>query len=195
MSHAAPPQVPPPTAAQAARTSISLNPITITWAVSTAATLGAGFGLHLTKDQTGAIVTGVTGLAAVVSAITSRPWYVAGVTGGATSALAACAAFGLKLSPETISAATAALGIILGVLSTGSAVPVAAARVGVTATDVQLGKAVLEAPPPPRRPKPRKRRRAPAEPAADVSAAPTEDAPLPDMPHRPPAPPLPPRQP
>jgi hypothetical protein len=177
VSHAAPPSTPPPTAAQAARTSISLNPITVTYAVSTAATLATGFGLHLSRDQTGAIVTGVTGLAAVVSALTSRPWYVAGVTGGATSALAAAAAFGLKLSPETISAGTAALGMILGVLSTGSAVPVAAARAGVTATDVQLGKAALEAPPPPRRPRPRKRRRAPAATPGPVSAAPTEEAP------------------
>lgn len=147
MSHARPDPPQAGSAVQAARTSISLNPVTVTWAVATAATLAAGFGLHLSKDQTGAIVTGVTGLAAIVSALSSRPWYVAGVTGAATSVLAACAAFGLKLSPEAVTAATGALGIVLGVLTTGSAVPVAAARAGTTATEVQLGRAAL--PPPP----------------------------------------------
>jgi hypothetical protein len=103
---------------------------------------------------------------------------VAGVTGATTSALAACAAFGLKLSPETISAATSALGMILGVLSTGSIVPVAAARAGTTATEVELGRAELPPPPPPRRPRPRKRRSpAPAGAAETVGAAPTADAP------------------
>lgn len=203
MSHAAPPSTPPPTAAQAARTSIALNPLTVSWAVSTAATLGVGFGLSLSKDQTGAIVTGITGLAAVVSAFTSRPWYVAGVTGGATSALAACAAFGLKLPPETISAATAALGMILGVLSTGSVVPVAAARAGTTAVEVELGRAALAAPPPPRRPRPRKRRKpAPPDvpdgtdtPTQPVSAALTPEPPTAPQPPGRQAPPLFPDQP
>lgn len=202
MSHAAP-GPPPPTAAQAARTSISLNPITITYAVTTAATLATGFGLHLSKDQTGAIVTGVTAAAAIVAAFTARPWYVPGITGAATSALAACAAWGLKLPPETISAATAALGMILGVLTTGSVVPVAAARVGATAADVQLGKAALAAPPPPRRPRPRKRRKAaPPDvpdggdvPTRPVSAALTGEPPTAPQPSGRQAPPLFPDQP
>ena len=181
MSHAAPPSTPPPTAAQAARTSIALNPLTVSWAVSTAATLGVGFGLSLSKDQTGAIVTGITGLAAVVSAFTSRPWYVAGVTGGAT----------------------AALGMILGVLSTGSVVPVAAARAGTTAVEVELGRAALAAPPPPRRPRPRKRRKpAPPDvpdgtdtPTQPVSAALTPEPPTAPQPPGRQAPPLFPDQP
>lgn len=163
MSHQAP-GPPPPGAAQAARTSVSLNPVTITWAATTGLTLAAGFGLDLSRNQAGAVVTIITGLAAVVTGLTARPWYVPGITGAATSGLAAAAAFGLKLSPEQVSAAAGALGMILGVLTTGSVVPAAAARVGVTATDVQLGRAALPATPRPRRRTPRKRTPPPSSP-------------------------------
>ncbi len=183
MSHVDPAQ---PSAAQAARTSISLNPVTVTWAVSTAATLGAGFGLTLSKDQAGAVVTIITALAAIVSGFTARPFYVPGITGAATSGLAAAAAFGLHWQPEQVASASAALGMILGVLTTGSVVPVAAARAGTTATEVQLGRASLPAPPPPRRPRPRKARK----PRPPVSAAPTPDEPTAPLPDRQPAPPL-----
>lgn len=166
MSHADPAQ---PTAAQAARTSISLNPVTVTWAVTTAATIGAGFGLNLTKDQAGAVVVIITALAAIVSGFTARPFYVPAITGAATSGLAACAAFGLHWTPEQVSAATAALGMVLGIVTTGSVVPVAAARAGTTATEVQLGKAELPAPPPPRRARPRKRKPPPGTPHPETS--------------------------
>ena len=163
--------------AGAARTSIALNPVTITWAATTAVTLGAGFGLSLTTDQAGAVVAIITGLAAVITGLTARPWYVPAITGGATSALAACAAFGLNWGPEQVAAATSALGLVLGILTTGSVVPVAAARAGVTATDVQLGRAELPPPPPPRRPRPRRRRK-PADPLGSAPDEPTATGPL-----------------
>ncbi len=72
------------------------------------------FGLNLSADKTGAIVVIATGLLALVTALTTRPWHVPVLAGIATSVLTACAAFGLDWSQARIGSLVAFLTVIMG---------------------------------------------------------------------------------
>jgi hypothetical protein len=136
----------PPGPVQAARQSVALNPVAVTYGAQIAVTLLAGFGLHLSRDQAGAVSTAITALAAIVTAVSVRPVVVPAVTGAAAAILTACAAFGLKLPPEQVSAAAGALGVILMLVTHAAVVPLAAARQGLTAHEILLAQTVRRTP-------------------------------------------------
>jgi hypothetical protein len=126
----------------AARQSVALNPVAIAWAAQMAVTLLAGFGLNMSRAQDGAVTTIATALVAVVTACSARPWYIPAITGAAASVLTACAAWGLRWSPEQVSAAAGALGVVLMLVTHAAVVPVAAARQGLTAHEIMLAQTV-----------------------------------------------------
>jgi len=125
---------PPWTWPAALRTSLALNPVTITWAGNLVLVLLAGFGLHLDRVQAGAVTVVLSGLTGVITGLTARPWFIPGITGGTAAVLSACAAFGLHLTGPQVTAVTAALSAVLMLLTHSAVVPVAAARLGTTAT-------------------------------------------------------------
>jgi hypothetical protein len=132
----------PPGPVAAARQSVALNPVAVAWAAQIAVTLLAGFGLHLTRDQAGAVTAIASALVAIVTALTSRPWFIPGITGAAAAVLTACAAFGLKLQPEQVSAAAGALGVVLMLITHAAVIPAVAARQGLTAHEILLSQTV-----------------------------------------------------
>jgi hypothetical protein len=135
----------PPTAVQAARQSVALNPVAAAWAAQIAVTLLAGYGVHLTRVQDGAVSTIATALVAAATAVSARPWYIPALTGATASILTACAAFGLKWSPEQVSAAASALGVILMLTTHAAVIPAAAARQGLTGHELLLARTVRPA--------------------------------------------------
>lgn len=122
------------------RTSVTLNPVAISWAVNTGLVLAAGFGLHLDRSQAGAFTAMATALVAVITALAARPWFIPGITGATASVLSAASAFGLHASGEQVTALTAGLSAVLMLLTHQSVIPVAAHRLGLTAEDILLGK-------------------------------------------------------
>jgi hypothetical protein len=121
---------------------VALNPVAIAWAVNLGVAMLAGFGLNLTGAQVGAVTTVAAALVAVVTAATSRPWFIPGITGAATAALTAGVAFGLDWTPEQIGAATTALSVVLMLVTHQSVIPAAAAKRGLTATEILLARLV-----------------------------------------------------
>jgi hypothetical protein len=119
---------------------VYLNPVSVAWSVNMGVTLLAGFGLQLPRAPVAAVAVICPALVAVVTALAARPWYIPGVTGAVTSVLAACAAFGLQWTPEQVAAGTAALSVILMLVTHAAVTPVAALRQGLTATEIQLGR-------------------------------------------------------
>lgn len=117
---------------------LALSPVAVAWACGLLADLLAAFGLHLTAVQTGAVSVIAAAAIGVVTAITARPWYIPGITGAAAAALSAAAAFGLHWTAGQVGAATSALSLVLMLLTHQSVIPAAAARTGMTATDIWL---------------------------------------------------------
>jgi hypothetical protein len=130
---AATPEPPRPSA-------IALSPVALAWAVNMTVALLAGFGLHLTAGQAGAAETTAAALVALITALTARPWYIPAITGAAASLLTACAAFGLHWDAEQVSAAATALSVVLMLVAHSAAIPTAAARQGLTATEIMLSR-------------------------------------------------------
>jgi hypothetical protein len=126
----------------AARESAALNPIALAWTVQMGVSLLAGFGLHLTAGQAGAVSSIAAALVGVITALAARPWFIPAITGGVTAILTACAAFGLHWSGEQVSAAATALGVILMLVAHGASIPLAAARQGLTADELLLAQTV-----------------------------------------------------
>lgn len=157
----------------AAGRAVALSPVALGYAVNIGAAMLAGFGIHLTRDQTGAVLTITAGVVTVFTALFARPWHVAAIPGAATAILTACAAFGLKWTPEQIATGVAALSAVLGYLTQSAVVPAAAVHLGTTATELLLDP---EPAPPPkpkparRRPPQRRRRRTGRQPASDEQA-------------------------
>jgi hypothetical protein len=135
----APPGPPHPSPGDGFRAAVALNPVAITWAVNTGLALAAGFGLHLDGDQAGAVTVILTSLVAITTALTARPWYIAGITGATAAALSAGAAFGLHLDGMAVTSVTAALSAVLMLLTHQAVIPVAAHRLGLTAEQILLG--------------------------------------------------------
>jgi hypothetical protein len=123
-----------------------MNPVAVAWGAQMAVTLLAGFGLHLSRVQDGAVTTIATALVAAATALTARPAFIPAVSGAAAAILTACAAFGLKLPAEQVSAAAGALGVILMLVTHAAVVPVAAARQGLTAHEILLAQTVRRTP-------------------------------------------------
>ena len=119
---------------------LALNPVAIAWAGNLAVAMAAGFGLHLTADQAGAVTVIAASIVGVITAFTSRPWYIPGITGAATAGLSAGVAFGLHWTPEQIGLATSALSVVLMLVTHQSVIPVAAAKRGLTATEILLAR-------------------------------------------------------
>ena len=134
-------------AAAQARASVALNPVAVTWAVSMGVTLASTYGLKLDRVQAGAVSAIACGLVAVVTAASARPWYIPGITGGVASALTAAAAFGLKLDADQIAAASAGLQAVLMLTTHAAVIPATANKLGMTARDIQLNRALGGGPP------------------------------------------------
>jgi hypothetical protein len=136
---AAPPKPPGP---------LALNPVAVAWAANLLVAMLAGFGLDLTTAQAGAVIVIAASLVGVITAVTARPWYIPGITGAATAALSAGAAFGLKWTPEQIGLATTALSLVLLLVTHQAVIPAAAARRGLTGEEIMLARLVAAAPRP-----------------------------------------------
>jgi hypothetical protein len=127
---------------------VALNPVAIAWAANLLVAMLAGFGLHLTTAQAGAVTVIAAALVGVVTAVTARPWYIPGITGAATAALSAGAAFGLDWTPEQIGLAATALSLVLLLATRQAVIPAAAARRGLTGEDIMLARLVAPRPGP-----------------------------------------------
>jgi hypothetical protein len=93
-----------------------LEPAAILYGLNALIALLVAYGLPLTQDQTGAIVTVATAVLAIWAALTTRPVVVSTITGAVGTALAAVAAFGLELSADQIGATVMALSVVLALL-------------------------------------------------------------------------------
>jgi uncharacterized protein (DUF697 family) len=130
----------------------ALNPVVIAWAANMAVTLVAAFGLKLTRDQVGAVQVFAAAAVAVATALTARPWYIPGITGAAAAVMTGCAAFGLRWTPEQVGLASSGLSLVLMLLTHQSVIPAAAARRGLTGTELLLARQLArQAPAPARR--------------------------------------------
>ena len=111
----------------------------ISYALSAALTIGTAWGLHLTKNQQGIVITAGVALATIVTALLAAPPQPTVAKGAVLSAFAAFAAFGFHISPNlqalVVSGATILFGLILRTHLTPTiklASPVAAAPVAGT---------------------------------------------------------------
>lgn len=92
------------------------EPAVILQALNAAIALAVAFGFGLDEPQVAAITVIATAVVAILTALTTRPVVVASVTGAASTALSAFAAFGLELSAQQIGAVVTALSIMLALL-------------------------------------------------------------------------------
>lgn len=89
------------------------EPALVTNLAGTAAALIAAFGVNVTQVQEAAIVTIASALITIVTAFTAKPVKVSVITGAVVTGLTAAAAFGLKLSPDSLAMVTSALGYLI----------------------------------------------------------------------------------
>ena len=92
---------------------IRTEPAMILQVLNMGAAMLFAFGLNLSPQKTAAFIVIITGVLAVITAVTTRPIAVPVLAGVATSVLTACAAFGLDWSQARIGTLVAFLTVIM----------------------------------------------------------------------------------
>lgn len=124
------------------------EPVAVTGAVQALVALLVSLGLHLSTDQTGAVLTVTTALLALLAAVSARPFAVSALTGLMSAVGTAAVAFGVHgISSGLVSAVNAALVAVLSLVLRGHVSPVssppnmvtlvAAGHAGLTQTDIE----------------------------------------------------------
>lgn len=125
------------------------EPAALSWAVNGGIALVCAYAFGLSHAEEAAVATIVTALAAIATAVQARPVVIPAVVGALTTALTAAGAFGLHVSPETISVGSAVVSAVLALLFRQNLTPAATIR------DLQPKSAPGPAPAPmPERPAP-----------------------------------------
>jgi hydrogenase-4 membrane subunit HyfE len=91
------------------------------------------WGLKLSTDQVGAVMTIATAAITLVTAFAVRPVSLPLIKGSAATILVAFSAFGLHLTANQVGYSTAVLSIVIGLLLRQNVVPASAAAKGSTA--------------------------------------------------------------
>lgn len=95
---------------------LAYEPAVLAWAVNGGVAATLAFVFNLGPDQTAAVTTVTTALAALVTAIKARPVSVSLVTGGLVTIAEAASAFGLHLPAAVLAAVTAVASALLGLM-------------------------------------------------------------------------------
>ena len=121
---------------------IRLNPAAILFGLNACIALATAWGLNLSQDAQGALVTIATAVITIVTAASTRPVGLQLITGAVASAALAFGAFGLHLSSDQVSSGTVVLSIILGGIFHLAHTPVTAWKQGTDATSLERRAAV-----------------------------------------------------
>jgi hypothetical protein len=105
---------------------LSLEPVLSAGVVQAAIALVVALGFHLTAGQSGAIEAATAGLAALIMALSVRPFQVPALTGALTAIGTLLVAFGVHgVQPNLVSSFNAALVAVLAIVLRGHVTPVA----------------------------------------------------------------------
>ncbi len=116
---------------------IKLNPSAILFGLNAAIAMATAWGLNLSPDAQGALVTIATAVITIVTAAATRPVGLQLITGAVASAAVAFGAFGLHLSAGQVSSGTVVLSIVLAGFFHLAHTPVTQFRKGTTAEAVE----------------------------------------------------------
>ena len=116
---------------------IKLNPSAILFGLNAAIAMATAWGLNLSPDAQGALVTIATAVITIVTAAATRPVGLQLITGAVASAAVAFGAFGLHLSAGQVSTGTVMLSLVLAGIFHLAHTPVAAVRKHTTANALQ----------------------------------------------------------
>jgi membrane-bound ClpP family serine protease len=95
---------------------IKNEPALISGVVQSLLALLVGLGLHLTTDQTGAILAVVAAVLGLVAAAATRPFHVAALTGVVSAVIPLLLAFGVHASTADISTVNAVIVAVFALL-------------------------------------------------------------------------------
>src|SRR5258708_25117608 len=112
---------------------IKLTPSAILFGINAVIAMAPAWGLTLSPDAQGALVTIATAVITIVTAASTRPVGLQLITGAVASAAVAFGAFGLHLSAGQVSTGTVILSIVLGGIFHLAHTPVSAWKQGTTA--------------------------------------------------------------
>lgn len=98
-------------------------PVAWAYALNVALGLLVSFGINMSEDVTGAVVTVATGVFAMFAALTVRPVAIAAFGAAMSTVLVAIGAFGFDLTTDQIGYLTAAVSVVLGFLTHQSVSP------------------------------------------------------------------------
>jgi hypothetical protein len=116
---------------------LTLNPAAILFAVNAVIALCIAWGAHWSTDTT-AIVDGViTAVVTLITTVTTRPIGLQLVVGSVTALITALAPFGLHLTTDQLSSGAVVLSLVLAAIFHLAHTPVAAAKLGTTANELQ----------------------------------------------------------
>jgi uncharacterized membrane protein YccC len=124
---------------------LTLNPAAILFAVNAVVAMAVAWGAKLSPDTTAGITAAVTAVITIVTAASTRPVGLQAVVGGATALAVAGSGFGLHLTTPQIGTAATVLSLVLAGVFHLAHVPVAAAKLGTTANELQLADAAAPA--------------------------------------------------
>ncbi len=121
---------------------VRLNPSAILFGLNAAIAMATAWGLNLSPDVQGAVVTIATAVITIVTAAATRPVGLQLITGAVASAAVAFGAFGLHLSAGQVSSGTVVLSIVLAGFFHLAHTPVSAWKQGTDATSLERRAAV-----------------------------------------------------
>jgi hypothetical protein len=107
---------------------IKTEPALITGALQTLVALLVTLGWHLTTDQTSALLAVTTGVLALVSAASARPFQVSALTGLVAAVVTLLVAFGAHVQPGLVGTLNAAIVAVLALVLRAHVTPVASLR-------------------------------------------------------------------
>lgn len=104
---------------------LRVNPVVVLYALNILIALAISFGLPLSHDMVQAIITIATAVLTFSAAVVTRPVTLSICSAAATTALTACAAFGLHLTTDQIGEVAGALSLVVAYLTHQAVTPVA----------------------------------------------------------------------
>lgn len=107
---------------------LTYEPAVAAWAAAGGLAVLLGSVAHLSTVQEAAVTTIATALAALYTAVQTRPVAVSALVGALATGITAAAGFGLHVSPTWIGVGTAVLSAVLSVLLRPNITPAARLR-------------------------------------------------------------------